>query len=80
MTLTARSKSTVFTPEAVARMNQAYDKACDIMRSAGVNHEFRAKVYDHIMLLGESGETDAHQMCDLAIQEGWDHALHRTTV
>jgi hypothetical protein len=67
-----------FDPDEVAAVNQAYDLACQTLQNIGQLEVDREIIAGRILEAAESGERDAHKLCERAIHglTAFDYRQH----
>jgi hypothetical protein len=69
-----------FDPDEVTAVNQAYDLACQTLQNIGQLEVDREIIAGRILEAAESGERDAHKLCERAIHglTAFDYRQHGT--
>ena len=69
-----------FDPDEVTAVNQAYDLACQTLQNIGQLEVDREIIAGKILEAAESGERDAHKLCERAIHglTAFDYRQHGT--
>ena len=69
-----------FDPDEVTAVNQAYDLACQTLQNIGQLEVDREIIAGRILEAAESGERDAHKLCERAIHglTALDYRQHST--
>ena len=67
MTNVGTVKPAVFTPAAVAAINQAYSEACDIISGEAAQEQLRLRLAEYMMYLARNGEIDPERLCSLSV-------------
>ena len=67
-----------FDPDEVTAVNQAYDLACQTLQNIGQLEVDREIIAGRILEAAESGERDAHKLCERAIHglTAFDYRQH----
>ena len=67
-----------FDPDEVTAVNQAYDLACQTLQTTGQLEVDREIIAGRILEAAESGERDAHKLCERAIHglTAFDYRQH----
>ena len=70
-----------FDPDEVTAVNQAYDLACQTLQNIGQLEVDREIIAGRILEAAESGERDAHKLCERAIHglTAFDYRQHGTS-
>jgi hypothetical protein len=78
--LNPRFQNCSFDPEEVTAVNQAYDLACRTLQNIGQLEVDREIIARGILQAAESGERDAHKLCERAIHglTAFDYRQHGT--